>query len=72
MATLDLRNKPFGGWGGLRFLWGYYSASPGATLAAAAADGLAVAVALLNDHADVSLHQLGDVHHLRVRGERTS
>lgn len=42
--------------------------SPGATVAAVAADGLTVAVALLDDHADVGLHQLGDVHHLQRRG----
>ena len=41
--------------------------SPGAALAAVAADGLAVAVALLDDHADVGLHELGDVHDLRRR-----
>lgn len=41
--------------------------SPGAALAAVAADGLAVAVALLDDHADVRLHELGDVHDLRAR-----
>lgn len=39
--------------------------SPGATVAA---DGLTVAVALLDDHADVGFHQLGDVHHLQRRG----
>ena len=33
-----------------------------------AADGLAVAVALLDDHADVGFHQLGDVHDLWTRG----
>lgn len=42
--------------------------SPGAALAAVAADGLTVAVALLDDHADVGLHELGDVHDLQ-RGE---
>lgn len=42
--------------------------SPGTTVAAVAADGLTVAVALLDDHADVGLHQLGDVHHLQRRG----
>lgn len=41
--------------------------SPGATLAPAAADRLRVAVALLDDHADVRLHELGDVHDLRTR-----
>lgn len=30
--------------------------SPGATVAAVAADGLTVAVALLDDHADVGFH----------------
>lgn len=43
--------------------------SPGAALAAVAADRLAVAVALLDDQADVGLHQLGDVHHLQTEGE---
>lgn len=42
--------------------------SPGAALAAVAADGLTVAVALLDDHADVGLHQLGDVHDLQRGG----
>lgn len=37
---------------------------PGTALAAVAADRLAVAVALLDDQADVGLHQLGDVHDL--------
>lgn len=41
--------------------------SPGAALAAVAADGLTVAVALLDDHADVGLHELGDVHDLQRR-----
>lgn len=41
--------------------------SPGAALAAVAADGLTVAVALLDDHADVGLHELGDVHYLQRR-----
>lgn len=37
-----------------------------------AADRLAVAVALLDDQADVGLHQLGDVHHLPTEGEPLS
>lgn len=41
---------------------------PGAALAAVAADRLTVAVALLDDQADVGLHQLGDVHHLQTEG----
>lgn len=41
--------------------------SPGATLAPMAADRLTVAVALLDDHADVRLHELGDVHDLQTR-----
>lgn len=45
--------------------------SPGAALAAVAADGLTVAVALLDDHADVGLHQLGDVHDLQRWGRGT-
>lgn len=46
--------------------------SPGAALAAVAADRLGVAVALLDDQADVGLHQLGDVHHLQTEGEPLS
>lgn len=45
--------------------------SPGAALAAVAADRLTVAVALLDDHADVGLHQFGDVHDLQRRGEES-
>lgn len=45
--------------------------SPGAALAAVAADGVTVAVALLDDHADVGLHQLGDVHDLQARKRRS-
>lgn len=41
--------------------------SPGATLALMAAHRLTVAVAFLHDHADVGLHQLGDVHDLQGR-----
>lgn len=36
-------------------------------MAAVAADGLTVAVALLDDHADVGLHQFGDVHDLQMK-----
>lgn len=56
-----LQAAPPGGW-----------SSPGAALAAVAADRLAVAVALLDDQADVGLHQLGDVHHLQTEGEPLS
>lgn len=45
--------------------------SPGATVAAVAAYGLTVAVALLDDHADVGLHQLGDVHDLQRKRKRS-
>lgn len=41
---------------------------PGTALAAVAADRLTVAVALLDDQADVGLHQLGDVHDLQREG----
>lgn len=41
--------------------------SPVAALAAVATDGLTVAVALLDDHANVGLHQLSDIHHLWER-----
>lgn len=41
---------------------------PGTALAAVAADRLTVAVALLDDQADVGLHQLGDVHDLQTEG----
>lgn len=44
--------------------------SPGTALTAVAADRLTVAVALLDDHADVGLHQLGDVHDLQRRKAR--
>ncbi len=39
-------------------------------MAAVAADGLTVAVALLDYHADVGLHELGDVHDLQGRRRR--
>ena len=48
--------------------------SPGAALAAVAAERLGVAVAFHHHHADVGLHQFSDVHHLEgeqsmVRGD---
>lgn len=43
---------------------GSLAPSPGAALAA---HGARRAVALLHDHADVGLHELGHVHHLRPR-----
>lgn len=44
--------------------------SPGTTLAAVAADRLTIAVAFLDNHADVGLHQLGNVHDLQRKRSR--
>lgn len=51
----------------LKMTWACLS-SPGAALAAHGACGT---VALLHDHADVGFHELGHIHHLPGRADRT-